>query len=289
MRTILLAITLVPLIATAQSWCPPGATWVHDYADHLFGGYQGITRVVYEGDSFVGGFMAQKLRETNVIAPWGSTQYASQTNSVPMLTRYADGVVYLWNWNNVFDTLMWFSAAPGQHWQAPELDDPFARITVLDTSTVVIDGEPLRQLTVEFGDLEGIPPDTLRERIGFSFNYLNGWSWFLTDMPWAGLRCYRDADISYARSNVIDCGYTLSMEESGDNSMMAPYPNPGNSHFTLSLPPGPHTITLFDTTGRMVLEERIVEHRPLVSTSHLASGPYMIRVDGHAPVRWVKE
>ncbi|MBK9176952.1 MAG: T9SS type A sorting domain-containing protein [Flavobacteriales bacterium] len=289
MRAFLLALAITPHIGTAQSWCPPGATWVHDYADHMFNGGFGVTRVVYEGDSFVGGFTAQKLRETNVIAPWGSTQYASQTNSIPILTRYEDDVVYLWNWNNVFDTLMWFSATPGQYWQAPGLDDPFARITVLDTSTVVIDGEPLRQLIVEFGDWEGIPADTLRERLGYSFNYLNGWSWFLTDMPWAGLRCYRDEEISFSAAGVTDCGFTLSIGDAVDNSAPVLFPNPGTTHFTVTPPPGPHTISLVDAIGREVLHLRASEQRQVISTAHLVPGLYMVRVDDQAPLRWVKE
>ncbi|MBK8497537.1 MAG: hypothetical protein IPL52_01660 [Flavobacteriales bacterium] len=53
-----------------------------------------------------------------------------------MITRYADGVVYAWDaWPGEYDTLMWFSAAPGQFWSAPGTDnDPYTRLTVLDTS-----------------------------------------------------------------------------------------------------------------------------------------------------------
>lgn len=267
---------------------------MHDYADHLFGGVQGVTRVVYEGDSFVGGFAAQKLRETNVVAPWGSTDYQSSTFP-PMLTRYADGVVYAWNaWPDEYDTLMWFSAEPGQFWSAPSTgNDPYTRLTVLDTTTVVIDGVPLRQLLIERSLWEWAPPDTLRERIGFSFNYLNGWSWFLTDMPWAGLRCYRDADISFARYNVTDCGYTLNMDEHADHPVAVAYPNPGSAHFTLSLPPGPQIITIVDATGRCVVQQRSSGGTTSVDARTLTSGSYTVLVtdaQGRTQrLKWMKE
>ena len=300
MRASLLSVLLLPLLACAQSWCPPGATWVHNYADYLFGGAQGVTRVVYEGDTTVGGFVAQKLRETNVIAPWGSSEYTSFTYPNPMLTRYADGVVYTWNaWPGEYDTLMWFSASPGQFWSGPGMnDDPYARLTVLDTSTVIVDGVPLRQLLIERSLWEWAPPDTLRERMGFSFNYLDGWSWFITDQPWSGLRCYTDDEITFTTANVTDCGLTLRVHERRAGGVLLLAPNPGTTHFTLSgvegyLPPGPHTITLFDATGRMVLQQRTADARTVISTQTLPAGLYRIAVrdeqGGMMGATWVKE
>ena len=294
MRGSLITLALLPILAYAQSWCPPGATWIHDYADHAFSGWQGLTRVVYEGDTAVGGFTAQKLRETNVTAPWGSSNYSSFTYATPMITRYADDVVFVWDWNNAFDTLMWFSASPGQFWSGPGMDYELdGRLTVLDTSTVVIDGTPLRQLLIQRGNWDWVPPDTLRERIGFSFTYLNGWSWFLTDQPWTGLRCYQDAQIGYSAPGVPDCGFTLSVNEASIGISALVFPNPGTAHFTLSLLPGPHTITVFDAMGRMVLQQRTADARPVIGTEHLPEGLYRITVQddqsGLMGATWVKE
>ncbi|MBL7963754.1 MAG: T9SS type A sorting domain-containing protein [Flavobacteriales bacterium] len=294
MRASLIPLALLPLLACAQSWCPPGATWTFNYAD-MFNGSHGITRVVYEGDTAVGGYTAQKLRETNVIAPFGTMNYTSYTVPGSLLTREADGVVYVWSgWPEAFDTLMWFSADPGQFWSGPGMDDdPFNRITVLDTSTVLIAGVPLRQLIVQQSDWVWMPPDTLRERIGFSFLYLNGWSWFLTDMPWGGLRCYTDDNLTFIGPNVTDCGFTLSMNESTVGSTLELFPNPGTTHVTLDLAPGPHTITLFDATGRMVLQQRTTDERPVIGTEQLPAGLYRITVrDEQGAIMgamWVKE
>lgn len=293
MRAALFSLALLPALAAAQNWCPPGATWTFDFSD-MMNGWHGITRVVYEGDSLVGGLSTKKLRETNVIAPFGSTEYTATTYPTPLLTREADGVVYVWGgWPEAFDTLMWFDAVPGQFWSAPHMDDPFYRLTVLDTSTVVVDDSPLRQLIVQFGDWEGIPPDTLHERLGYSLNYLNGWSWFITDQPWWGLRCYRDNEINYQAPNGLDCGFTLSVNEREAGSALLPSPNPGTTHFTLDLPPGTHTITLFDATGRMVLHQRTTDARPVIATEALPAGLYRITVweeDGTVMgATWLKE
>jgi hypothetical protein len=130
----------------------------------------------------------------------------------------------------------------------------------------------------------------LHERIGFSLNYLNGWSWFITDQPWWGLRCYRDDGLSYSAPGVSDCGYTLSIIDEAKTSDPLPAPNPGIGHFALSVPPGMHTVTLFDATGCLALQQRISGERGIVYTDHLPSGIYVVLVDEDArPVRWVKE
>jgi len=293
MKAMLLSLALGLFVAKAngQTWCPPGAEWTYEYADVSFGGGFGITRVVYEGDSMVGGFMAQKLRETNVIAPWGSNAYTPTTNPTPMLTRFADGVVYLWNvWPSEYDTLMWFNAAPGQFWASPGLEDwPDFRITVLDTSTVTIGGVPLRELTVQWGSWDWMPPDTLRERIGFSLNYLNGGSWFLTDQPWVGLRCYRDNELAINTSVGTDCGYTLSIQNTSTNGTARVFPNPGIEQFTLNNLPSLDPIMLVDATGRVVLRQAITSPIATVDASALAPGIYTIRQAGTSAVRWMKK
>lgn len=71
------------------------------------------------------------------------------------------------------------------------------------------------------------------------------------------------------------------------------FPNPGTIHFSLSLPPGPHTITLLDATCRVVNQQRTTDPRPLVSTEALPAGLYRISVrDGSGRLTgttWVKE
>lgn len=291
MRTLLATLALLALAsAKSQSWCPPGATWTHEYAD-VMGGQFGVQRLEYVGDTLLGGFMAQRLMETHVTAPWGSTQFTSSSYS-SLYTRSADRVVYLWNGVNEYDTLFWFGAVPGDHWYAPGfVDEEFARLSVVDTATLVLQGIPLRQVMVE--NMNGWPMDTLTERIGFAFLNLRGYEWFLLDMPWNGLLCYRDDELSFNAPGELDCGFTLSMHDGANPSGLATFPNPGTTHFTLELPHGPHTITLFDATGRMVLEQRTTEERPVISTEHLPSGLYRIVVrDEQGAVMgatWVKE
>jgi len=71
------------------------------------------------------------------------------------------------------------------------------------------------------------------------------------------------------------------------------FPNPGNADLMLDLPPGPHTITLFDATGRAVVQQRTTDTRPVINTEALPAGLYRITVrDERGAVLgapWVKE
>jgi hypothetical protein len=287
MRGPFLTLCLLPIIVGAQSWCPPGATWTHEYADVL-GGYFGVQRVEYVGDTMLGGYAAQRLDQTHVVAPWGTTDYAPYS-SFSLFTRYDDEVVFIWDNMGTYDTLFWFGAVPGDQWRAPGWpDDGNIVLTVVDTATVVIDGVPLRRSVVE--PFPGLPVDTLYERIGGQFLYLNGWSWFNMDMPWNGLICYSDQEIDYAMPGETDCGFTLSVQDGSLAGAVSLFPNPGADHLTLSLPPGSHVIEIFDATGRLMLRTPIFNAIAKVSTSRLAPGSYLLRVDGRgAPIRWVKE
>ena len=286
----LIASTAVPMGAIAQYWCRPDAKWTHEYADML-GGYFGVQQVEYVGDTMLGGYPAQRLEQTHVVAPWGTTDYS--TYSSFSLFTHSDGeIVFQWDGVSTYDTLFWFSAEPGDQWHAPGWpDDGNILLTVVDTATVDVDGVPLRRLVVE--PFSGSPIDTLYERIGGQFLYLNGWTWFTLDMPWNGLMCYSDQDIDHAAPGVTECGFTLSVLERMQVGGVSPSPNPGTDHFILSLPQGAHSITVLDATGRWVARQRCGGGPTSMDASALITGLYTVLVtDAHGRtqrLKWMKE
>jgi len=273
----------------AQSWCPPGARWTHDYSDSLTG-YYGVSRIIYEGDMTFQGQQVQRLRVSRVLAPSGTTNFSVFYEYGPWLTRHEDGVVYSWsNDEQEFDTLMWFNAAPGQFWSWPSIGDhPTARITVLDTTSIEMEGHVLRQLVVETGHSEGLPPDTLRERIGFSMLYLKPDTWFITDPPSTGLLCYNDDQLMFAGPGVTDCGYTLGVADQQVEAVTV-MPNPGTDHFTVTLPPGAHAVDVYDITGRSIQYTAVMADIPVDASAWLP-GTYLLRLpELGRSFRWVKQ
>ena len=122
----------------------------------------------------------------------------------------------------------------------------------------------------------------------------------MLDYTTYGLRCYRDPTGVYFSGpwSSRPCQFTVGLHDAAVNYGLQLFPNPGTNHFTLSgvegyLPPGLHTITLFDAMGRMVLQQRTTDARPVIGTEALPAGAYRIGVhDEQGAVMgatWVKE
>lgn len=277
-------VTLFTIPGQAQSWCPPGATWTYEAGM----GLAGFNRMTYTHDTLIDGFTAQIIDQYSAIQfpqpPPGPTFGGPPNISytpVAVITRSDSDAVYILT-GAVWDTLYWFGAVPGDHWyppHAPGADcDP---ITVADTGTTVIEGVALRRVVT----MDGF---TIIERIGSTwdmFIYCSNW---IVDGP-MGMRCYSDDEISYLLTSGA-CEVLMDVNEASASSSLMIYPNPGTDHFSLSLPHGAHTITLFDVMGRRVHQQQIINERASVQTTDLPSGIYLVKVDeGLKPLRWVKE
>jgi hypothetical protein len=298
MRGILLTLLLLPYMASAQSWCPPGAEWHLSTGGYMFSGYLHRT---YTGDTLIAGRTAQRLADEGYIINSFSGQAVYQERSAVHYTSVEDGLLLILR-NNVWDTLVLFNGMPGDRWYPPGYawscngEHPSGMYQVVDTATIQVDGIALRSGTLDGvqadGSLIGGPLLPYYERIGLLGGLIFD-LWCLFDGGYEAVRCYSDNEISYQAPDWTEvCDFGLHVDRYSKEFLM-PFPNPGTDHINLTLPPGPHAITLFDATGRVVLELRTTDERPVISTEHLPSGLYRIVVrDAQSEVlgsTWVKE
>lgn len=301
MREILLTLFLLPCMAAAQSWCPPGAEWHLSTGGYMFSGY---LHRIYTGDTLIGGRTAQRLADEGYIINSFSGQAVNQGRSAVHFTSVEDGLLLILR-NNVWDTLVRFDAVPGDRWypgheQPCGEDHPSGMYQVVDTTTLWVDGLSLRSGTLAGvqadGSLIGGPLLPYHERIGLLGGLIFD-PWCMFDGGYESVRCYSDNEISYQAPDWTEaCDFGLYVDRYHKGYVM-PYPNPGTTNFTLggvegSLTPGPHTITLYDATGRMVLEQRTVDERPVIGTDELLPGKYMVRIvdssGGVHHLQWIK-
>lgn len=286
----LATIILISAIAgstEAQTWCVPGAEWLFNFSSQQA---TGVRRAWYSGDTIVGGLPCQRIDHTVIayqpVWPFGSP-FTFQDQ--PFFTNEQGGLVQLWDQaNSEFDTLAWYGAVPGDHWDLPGFAG-FARFDVLDTGTRVVDGIPLHYLVVEEPIVMGVT-DTLFERIGFEYWYLRPAESLVLDFTTTWLVCYKDNAITqfdgWWPGNEA-CDFSVGMVE-GSAATFTLYPNPGTDLLNIELPAGPHMIEFRTATGQPVLLRRSDPGSTVVDTSPLSAGAYLVRVDDAAPVLWMK-
>lgn len=298
MRAALLPLVLLPLLVPAQSWCPPGATW-----HFTFGGYQyeGYVQRTYVTDTILGGRSAHRLTDSGYKI---STFNGYPVYSTVLATHYTsldDDLLLIWL-GTEWDTLLRFDAIPGDRWFPPGVaggicgDAPSGMYEVVDTSTMWLNGMALRSITLdavlENGALMGSPWFHVTERIGLHQGFRID-PWCVMDAGYEQLRCYSDSTFSYQAPDWTDaCDHGLRIDHL-IHDLDGIFPNPGTTHFTFDLPPGPHTLTIFDATGHMVLQQRTSDARPVIATEALPAGLYRITVRDEqgavASATWVKE
>ena len=280
------------IAASAQNWCPPGATWTYSGAISQYTTNR-ITR--YVGDTVLAGENAQVLctvhqyinPNTLAVDTFGSGSYT--------WTRVTDDIIWLWSdVGGAWDTLYYFGAVPGSEWGPPFAEPGLCgsaengdMVQVVDTGTMVVQGIPLRYWDIHLGAYAG----RIVERMGWSVimePFEGCWQDLISEF-----KCYRDYEIDHSVDP--DPGSCDLATRIDDLARAKPtlYPNPGTDRFTLTLPPGTHTIVLFDATGREVLRTHGNGGPTTVDCSALAPGLFIYQaVDRGRSAQagtWIKE
>lgn len=286
MRTTLLALVLLPLIGTAQSWCPPGATWTYEAGL----GLAGFQRMSYRADTVVDGQQAQVIDRYAAIQypqpvqpTFGGPQVITYT-PVAAITRFADEVVHLWS-GSEWDTLYWFGAAVGQGWTMAHADESECAPNVVTAAgTDLIDGVPLRWL-------DFVNASRVYERIGSLWDFFMYCPNIIFDGP-MGMRCYRDDELAML-STWVECEALVGAEEAPTAPEPLLFPNPGGDELTINLPAGAWRVQLLDAQGRELLARGSSTGLVKLDAATLAPGTYHVRIAGATGASmarlWIKE
>ncbi len=283
LRHMLITATMMVTIGSyAQSWCPPGAQWIYDVGSPWI---TASLQLTYTSDTIVDGFPAQRIdriyqqtQPMNVVTSWD-----------PFFTRTNGDVV--WEWNGTqWDTLYWFSAVPGDHWQPfwpyQEICPDHAWL-VQDTSTTLVSGIPLRTLLLEITE-SGIPTgqtQTIYERMGGGGGY--GFPGH-PPLPCGGVyecyctfSCYQDQDI-LPQGGPCALSLSASTLTSQDHGLQV-FPNPAIDVVTIVLPdrtPMPR-VEVLGMDGRLVMTLYLENGTSTFPLTGLNTGLYLLRAFGH--------
>lgn len=303
MKPLTLILMLWPLAMTGQTWFPDDAVWHYGYSSGF--GTQGYVRFDVTGDTVVNGQASRKVMRTRETYNFISQQYGSEALT-PIVAHEASGVVWLHIPSTLeFDTLYNINALPGDHWLLPPMPDPFlctagSRMVVTDTGITTIGSVSLRWLAVDIHYIHdqggSVLQDTIIERVGTRIYMLphdlcNG---SVDGQEGGPLRCYQDAEISYAVSE-LPCELIVGTPEiNGPAPHLQPFPNPGHDRVWLDgmvLDATLHA-TVYDARGVAVLS-KIIQPQAAIDMSALAPGLYTIVLrtsnGGDYRLKWMKK
>lgn len=199
MRKILTLLFLVPLLISAQSWAPIGATWTYKQI-HCCSPDSTVAMIEVVGDTIIEGRMCKNLQMTSGwLFCYNTPRFHYESN---------DSLFYWNETDNNFALLFRWDAAPGDSWPTPVAGDTLLW-SVADTGSVPVDGEMLRTWTVSVASSQGImycPITEVTEQLGPSGTPFT-WVWPQCDGElYAGLRCYADSTISWINPQFPQCG-----------------------------------------------------------------------------------
>lgn len=223
---ILLSFLICTTIA-AQQWAPLGATWSYEQG-FVSGPQTQWAEISIVGDTMIEGRSCQIL--DNPIGEYQCFPF------YPYIHYDGDS---LWVYDQIaqqFSLLYCMNALPGDTWTTLITHSSGGNMdtivwSVLDTSTVIVDGMPLRQIEIEAIDANMLwpycyPHCTVIERIGnlkYMFDFMIGACDYET---FHGLRCYEDDQIDWLHPDLTTCELIMDIPDQDDPEPISFRPNP---------------------------------------------------------------
>ncbi len=237
---------------SAQVFCTPNSVWHHDKGGFMYFGYD---RLEYTGDTVVEGRSCHRLETTGMLDGtwWGQGVFETVDTDIFI---HVDGDLVLTH-EQTWDTLYNFAATPGQYWGIPDLWPEMgcsldARVMVLDTGHLVLDGLSLKFLSVDliYDEVNSIR-DTIVERIGALHSSIRLRSVCITDSGYGALRCFQDDVLSYVAPAPSGCTGNVGVDEDDQRRPPSAWMDGDDCVLDIRTEFGQCTIQHFDITGKL--------------------------------------
>lgn len=289
---------LLPLLISAQNWCPNGATWHYSFWNVWVVGY---FKIEYVGDTTVNTVQCKMLIRTVCLKNVGIPNSDSIVYVLGKEYTYADNdKVYIYK-HNQFYTLYDFSANTGDTWTVPEISrfdgcDTVGTVKVDSAGTVMINNQNLRYICVSPADtsqkwgwcakiVEKIGP--IKSLSSYPYSYLlpqkfDYCGMFIDQVIEGGnFRCYSDNDLFSYTSNIApSCDYITSINTINNISdRVKVYPNPSNGSFSIELDKSlpVKEIMITNLLGKNIFRQQINDEK-VIDINNLASGSYILSI-----------
>jgi len=276
-----------------QPWCPSLDTrWWHTYSQ-ISAGY-GHVLTTYASDSLIDGENWQKLQ---VVATWQDLSSSDPPvifESWLHLTKVEDQTVFLREGDAV-DTLYRFDAVVGDRWSVPFMTSPQLTYVVTDVGVRTVEGVDLSWCAVDVVNDKGLYYlDTLLERVGFLYQFINPVYSLNLEPNIYALRCYSDNDLNYQADPSAPCEVITQVANlnTNENDLRVWY-DEWSSQLNVELRALQFgNYELVESSGRVLSRGTLHGGNNQLSALGLLPGVYMLRVfDGLGGARtrkWIR-
>lgn len=290
MKTLLLLTTSLFLTLLSKSqitFCPAGAEWRTIFTRSWPDQTLETETVVYTGTQVINGETVKVLTHTRFFL-----NRNFHTTASTYLKQVGDTVFVKNNRTfNKWQILYNFAAQTGDTWK-DSLDlvgsgNPYPvsyTITVLSTQTVSINGQTLKQLTVNQKHSNSYRNNfnyTITERLGSElFLFCFGGVAVSDGDDHIENLCYTDDAFGTYQYSTKSCDYTATVginEVEKNRADFLLYPNPANNRLKIS-GSASSSFQIVNTLGEVMMEGAISENNQEVAIDQLAAGVYFFRL-----------
>jgi hypothetical protein len=223
-----------------NNWSPLQSEWYYNYNNFVINGY---VHFACTKDTVYNSIPCRKIERQRAGYINGTHQLYYENYS-PLYTYDDNGIIYMTDEHNEFDTLYNFNAALGDKWQALKsphvwLCDSDSYFLVEDTGHVILQSENLKWLSVQFisGSNSVLIADTIFEKVGTTHLYMlphdfcNG---MIDGQEGGSFRCYTDSNLSFKRFEICDTVYGYDAVTDLMKEYISVFPNPASDVLNIS-------------------------------------------------------
>lgn len=287
MKNILLILLFISSNVLAQNsdWFEIGATWTYQYQKNgLLEPENHLAVFTITEQATLNG---QPCAKMEAVGDNAHPLICNATQPPYYFYESNDSVFYASEYDQKFRLAYNFNAQPGDTWQFVEPveiygDSSVYTVTVNDVSTIIINGEELRVLTLFYQpnpgewNSSGYGVKTVIEKIGGGSFFIPFGYWNVCEGHfYEFLRCYSDSQTEYFADGYSSC--VLGVKDMISESKFNLYPNPALDNFRIeSFNESIQRVDVYNIYGQLLYSEKPTTQNAQINISGFKSGIYPV-------------
>lgn len=299
--TLILLFISSNLFSQNPIWFETGTTWIYNYYGSGPITTQNFTATFIASEQVT--FLEQECTKIEVTENGNQTIFPTPFPCMSIQPPYYvyesnDSIYYTNENDDSFKLAYDFGASVGDTWEfvvPVELQDEILGrdtllVTVLSTGTINVNGNPLREMILEYENISNNPHSTVVHNEITVTEFLGADQVFMIPFPQAGweivcdgefntfLQCYDGGTLSYTNPEFSSC--TLGIDDYSLDNTIHMYPNPASESFVIeSTSYIKGVIQISTVLGEVIMIQQLSGKIQNMNTTNLTPGIYLVNIE----------